>query len=116
MSPIDKLKTFLESEPAVLLCVIFGSVAKERATANSDVDVAIAGKDAFSSDYLADLNIRLSDRLGRDVDIIDLRTQSGVILQEGLCSGKILINKAPDIYAYLMRLDSETFPSMTIKR
>lgn len=103
MRLVDKLKSFFESETSVLFCSVCGSVGKERETANSDSDVAIAGQEALSSDCLAGLNVRLSDRMGRDADVIDLRAKSGVILQEVLRSGKVLINKSPDIYAYLIR-------------
>lgn len=93
----------VSKEPDVELCILYGSLAKGNATTSSDVDIAIAGKKVFPKSFLCDLNIRMSELTGKEVDIIDLTTKSGVILQQALCTGKVLINKSPDIYASLIK-------------
>ena len=50
-----------------------------------------------------DLQIALSRGLNYELDLIDLQAVSGIILKEGLCSGRIVVNKAPSIYAHLMK-------------
>lgn len=55
------------------------------------------------TEKLAELSLKLSDACHREVDLIDLQANSGVILQQVLCEGKIILKKSVELYAALIR-------------
>lgn len=93
----------LQDFPEVLFCSIYGSMAGERWRKDSDLDVAIAGDRPMPTEKLAELSLKLSDACHREVDLIDLQANSGVILQQVLCEGKIILKKSVELYAALIR-------------
>ena len=105
--PIDiiakKTREVLDNFPDVFFATIFGSAVHDRLTPSSDVDIAVAGKRSLSYEERVGLQIALSHGLNYEVDLIDLQAVSGLILKEVLCSGKVVLNKVPAIYAQLMK-------------
>jgi len=61
-----------ETKPEVEVCLLFGSAAKGKSGANSDIDIAICGDKAFTHDYLAELQVAIAERLGTEVDLLDM--------------------------------------------
>ena len=101
---MDKLISVVFTDfPQVLFAILFGSAAKGRLTAQSDVDIAVAANKVLSVESRCDLAVALSCALGREVDLIDLQAVSGPILEQALCSGRILKNNDHDLYAGLMK-------------
>ena len=70
------------------LAVVFGSVARGKARADSDLDVAVR--------YAKPLDVRqklavieaLADLTGRTIDLIDFRTAGPIVARQALTSGK----------------------------
>ena len=56
----------------VQLAVLFGSVAKETANSDSDLDIAVLADHKLSSDEKIQLIQGLAEKIGRPIDLIDL--------------------------------------------
>ena len=56
----------------IQLAVLFGSVAKETANSDSDLDIAVLADHKLSSDEKIQLIQGLAEKIGRPVDLIDL--------------------------------------------
>ena len=80
-----------------LLVFLFGSFAKECATDESDVDVAIMFEKLPDFYETSNLEDQLSSHIGRDVDILVLNTASPVIRVQVLKYG-LLIRKDEKVY------------------
>ena len=93
----------LNGEQEIKLCILYGSAASGRLRKESDIDIAIAGDVQFSRDYLVDLQLALSRRLGYEVDIVDIKNLEGLILSEILRKGKVLIKKDTGLYAEFIK-------------
>ncbi len=112
----------LVSYPEIVFAVLYGTAAKGALNARSDVDIAVAADmlptdtergssletprgqgNTLSPEYKVNLLLALEKRVGRSVDLLDLRTVYGVILTEVLTKGTIIINKKPEVYAGLMK-------------
>jgi predicted nucleotidyltransferase len=86
---ISTLTEALRTERNVRLAVLFGSIARGRAGQDSDVDVLVS----LAEDrplYLSHLAVRLTQALGRDVDVVSLKhvlthdpALLGAILRDG---------------------------------
>ena len=104
MKILYDLKNKLLINNEIEFAIVFGSILdKKKFNKNSDIDIAIAGKNNFTSSYILNLNIDLTSYFNYEFDIIDLNNNSGVILQQALCNGKILVNKTPVLYAQLIK-------------
>lgn len=83
------LREALASSTGIDVALLYGSTARGTATASSDVDVAVVAR---GTDLL-DLGARLTLRLGREVDLLDLDrapipvleriVREGVVVHEG---------------------------------
>ncbi len=85
--PIDmQLKEVLEHFPKISLAILFGSVALGSQRADSDLDIAVAAKQALTEHEKIALVGALAYSTGRPIDLIDLRVVSQPLL------GKIVLN------------------------
>ena len=100
---IEKIQTTLEGFPEIIFGNVFGSYASGKPTVNSDVDLSVAAYNKLSFTMLQELRQRLNDCLDRDIDLVDLNVVSGLILKEALTTGKVIINKDPELYSALMK-------------
>jgi predicted nucleotidyltransferase len=98
------LKTALPSLQAVYL---FGSQASEEATETSDVDVAVLLPAPLAAEQRWRLASELADRLGRDVDLIDLRQASTVLQHQVVVEGKRLWSHGLDSDEFELMVQSE---------
>ncbi len=82
---------------------MFGSLAAGRATSDSDLDLGVA------ADHLLDIELKtvlieeLAQRLGRPLDLVDLQTARGVILQQVLAKGTLIYCTDRLLYATIIR-------------
>ena len=58
--------------PDIILAVLFGSVAKGRQRADSDLDIAVAANHILTAQEKMALIAALAQRTGRAIDLIDL--------------------------------------------
>ena len=98
-----KISTVLMEFPQIVFAALFGSAAKGRLTEQSDVDIAVAARERLSVETRGELAVALSSALGREVDLVDFQTVSGLILEQALCTGKIVKNADHELYARLMK-------------
>ncbi len=80
----------LDNYAEVKLAILFGSLAQGTATADSDLDLAVLAEKPLSTEMQVQLIGDLADRLGRPVDLIDLRTVGEPLLGEVLKGRRIL--------------------------
>jgi len=98
-----KLRSLLETKPEVEVCLLFGSAAEDKLAVNSDIDVAICGHEAFTHETLAELQVTIAERLGTEVDLLDMARLSGIILRQVITTGKKILNKNPDLLAHYIK-------------
>ena len=72
-------------------------------TAHSDVDIAVAAEQKLPAETRSRLAAALSDRLGREVDLIDLQDVAGLILEQALCHSKVVKNADHLLYVRLLK-------------
>lgn len=99
---INKIESVLAKFPEIVFCSVYGSYAHGKPNKLSDVDIAFAGKSMNSEKFL-ELKKLLAIVLEKDIDLIDLNRCSGLILKEALCTGKIILNRQPALYADLIK-------------
>lgn len=71
-----QLKEVLAQFPKIILALLFGSVALGRQRADSDLDIAVAAKDALTAHEKIALICALADCTGRPIVLIDLKVVS----------------------------------------
>lgn len=87
--PIDaQIKEVFAHFPQIVLAVVFGSVASGRQRADSDLDIAVAAKQSLTADEKIALVDALAGRIGRPIDLIDLRLVSEPLLGQILRHGR----------------------------
>jgi predicted nucleotidyltransferase len=93
-SLLGRLRDALRTEPNVRLAVLFGSFATGDDSERSDIDLLVALRDP-SAAALAGVAGRLSDRLGRDVQLVRVQEseQSPVLMADVLGHGRVLVDR-----------------------
>ena len=86
-----QLTDVLARFPQIALAVIFGSVASGHPRANSDLDIAVAAKQALTADEKIALVSALAERTGHPVDLIDLNVVSEPLLGQIVRHGRRLL-------------------------
>ncbi|MEK8088656.1 type VII toxin-antitoxin system MntA family adenylyltransferase antitoxin [Thermithiobacillus plumbiphilus] len=89
-------------QPEIGLVILFGSLARGQAHAQSDLDLAVdAGRPLTASEKM-DLINELAVRTGRPIDLVDLRAIGEPLLGQILRHGKRLLGSDTQ-YANLIR-------------
>lgn len=88
------LAAVLRTEPNVRLAVLFGSAARGDSNDSSDLDLLIRLERPRGL-AAAQLGLRLTERVGRDVQIVALRDaeSSPLLLEDVLRDGRVLIDR-----------------------
>ena len=86
-----QLTDVLAHFPQITIAVIFGSVASGYARANSDLDIAVAAKQALTADEKIALVSALAERTGRPVDLVDLHGVPEPLLGQIVRHGRRLL-------------------------
>jgi predicted nucleotidyltransferase len=91
---ISLLRAALRTESNVRFALLFGSSAVGTDTPNSDVDVLVALRDT-GLHRLVDLKTKLSELLGRRVDLVvlDDAKQEPSFLAHALAEGRVLVDR-----------------------
>ena len=88
---LTAITTFLRAQlPNLLALYHFGSHAKGAADTNSDVDLAVLVDGKVDSIVLWELAQQLADKIGCDVDLVDLRAASTVMQYQIITTGQCL--------------------------
>lgn len=95
---VEKIRTNLESEPAVLFGYLFGSVAAGNAISTSDIDVAVYLINENKTNLL-DRRLALIEKLTRalqkEVDVLVLNTASPFLKYAVLKEGALVFEREP---------------------
>jgi predicted nucleotidyltransferase len=103
MSEIDRLRNALEDFDEIRIAIAFGSVGQGRATASSDLDIAVLCKKEISCDLRASLITILARATGRPIDLVDLGRAGEPLLGEILTTGRRILSRDDAAYAELLR-------------
>jgi predicted nucleotidyltransferase len=91
------LVDYLVTQPEVVAAYLFGSLAEERATLHSDVDIAVLLADASDPLATGDCQLRLMGSLepfiDRDVDVVILNTAPPILQHQVLRNGRLLYER-----------------------
>ncbi len=98
----ERVAHLLKTFPEVRLATLFGSAVRGRLTAQSDLDIAVAADRKLSVEQRVRLAHSLAAALGREIDLIDLQDVSGLILEQALCRGEVILNEDTQLYARLL--------------
>lgn len=85
------LARLLAARPEVRLAILFGSRATDRATAASDIDLAVATDQVMDARAKIDLIEAIADVFGLPVDLVDLRRVGEPLLGRILRHGRRLV-------------------------
>lgn len=97
------IRRVLEEYPQIQFATLFGSAACGQMTDQSDIDIAVAAQTALSLDVRIELADRLTQALHREIDLIDLQSVSGTILEQSLVYGRLILKKDAGLYAELIK-------------
>lgn len=81
----------LASFPALVLAFVFGSVARGRQRADSDLDIAVAANQILTAAEKMDIIAALAAQTGRPVDLVDLKTVAEPLLGQIVRHGRRLL-------------------------
>jgi predicted nucleotidyltransferase len=85
------LKDVLAGFPTLVLALVFGSLAQGRQRPDSDLDIAVAARQALTATEKMALIEALAERTGRPVDLIDLTVATEPLLGQILRHGRRLL-------------------------
>ena len=87
----DQLLDVLAGFPALVLAVLFGSIALGRQRSDSDLDIAVAAHRALTAAEKIALIEALAERTGRPIDLVDLKVVAGPLLGQIVRHGRRLL-------------------------
>ncbi len=99
---INKILSVLTAYPNLAVAILYGSWAAGRQRPQSDVDLAVALTVPFTWAEQLSLRERLEAQLGRSVDLVDLQEAHGVLLNEILSKGVMVIKSNDVAYARIL--------------
>ncbi|HWF61024.1 MAG TPA: nucleotidyltransferase domain-containing protein [Nitrospira sp.] len=103
ISDLDrKIESVMARYPSVVLAILFGSMAKNRARNDSDLDIAIASSTPLTPQTHIAIIEDLALAIGRPVDLIDLDRTHNPLLQQILTKGRRVLCHDRTRYAELL--------------
>jgi predicted nucleotidyltransferase len=85
------LKDVLTQFPALVLALVFGSVAQGRERADSELDIAVAARQPLTPVERMNIIAALAEQTGRPVDLIDLYGVAEPLLGQIVRHGRRLL-------------------------
>lgn len=86
-----QLRDVLTHFPALVLAIMFGSVAQGRQRADSDLDIAVAADHPLTAAEKIAMTQALAEKTGRPIDLIDLATVTEPLLGQIVQHGRRLL-------------------------
>ncbi|MEK7691324.1 MAG: nucleotidyltransferase domain-containing protein [Bdellovibrionota bacterium] len=94
---------YLESLTELQLAIVYGSFGANRENPSSDLDLAVAFAKPLSVEERVDLAAQVAQAVGREVDLVDLKAAHGLILEEVLTKGQMVIKRDSRLHAELIK-------------
>lgn len=85
-----QIRDVLAHFPQITIALVFGSAASGRQHADSDLDIAVAAKQALTADEKMAMVGALAEQTGRPVDLVDLKVVSEPLLGQIVRHGRRL--------------------------
>ncbi|MFZ1640548.1 MAG: nucleotidyltransferase domain-containing protein [Candidatus Contendobacter sp.] len=86
----ERIRRVLEKHPQIVLAVLFGSLARNAAGIDSDLDLAVSADRPLDADEKMQLIMDLAEASGRPVDLVDLLTVGEPLLGQIIAGGRRL--------------------------
>lgn len=102
---IDKIIAGFQDKPDIAALYLFGSAAKEKSHAKSDLDVAVMFSGYRAEDQGLDFLGYIADMEGltsRKVDLVCFNTADPLLRHQILKFGKLIMDRAPETRVKLM--------------
>jgi predicted nucleotidyltransferase len=111
----DLGRAVADTLPDVMAVYLFGSFATDAVNASSDIDLAVLAAAPVLAEQLARARELLSERLRRDIDLLDLGRASTVMCAQVVSTGRLLLDTDPSsreqfeatVYSAYARLNEE---------
>jgi predicted nucleotidyltransferase len=87
----NTIRDTLSEIPGIRLAILFGSVADNRETANSDIDLAVLMDTRINANQIIQIIEALASATGRAIDLIDLRTVGQPLLGQIITNGERIV-------------------------
>ena len=106
----EDLTQWLQSQPDLRLAILFGSLARGTARADSDIDIAVLAKRPLDAERKMALIEGIANLTGRPVDLVDL-ARIGEPLRGEVLKGQRLFGSDADFAEQVLRhiYDNEDF-------
>ncbi len=98
----SRVLSVLAEHDYIKIAILFGSHAQATEGSHSDLDLAVAADHPLTVDEKMKLMGDLTSATNHMIDLVDLQSVTGVILQQALCEGRILVKKNTLLYAGLI--------------
>jgi predicted nucleotidyltransferase len=92
------IAAYLAAQDDLRLGIVFGSVARQRATARSDLDLAVLADRPLAAERRMALIGELARLTGRAVDLVDLATAGIPVARSALLTGRVLLQRDAATY------------------
>ncbi|MBS4096871.1 MAG: nucleotidyltransferase domain-containing protein [Sulfuricella sp.] len=86
-----RIRRVLSRHPVIRLAVLFGSLARNTARRDSDLDIAVGADIPFHPQEKIQLIEELAEAIGRPVDLVDIFAVGEPLLGEIITSGKKIL-------------------------
>ena len=100
------IRQVLNRHPQILLAVLFGSLAKNTAGVESDLDLAVSADRPLETNDKMQLIEELANLTGRPVDLVDLSTVGEPLLGQIIVGGRRILG---DDTRYALLLSKHLF-------
>lgn len=84
----ERIRQILKKYPRIRLVVLFGSLAKNAARIDSDIDLAVSADRPLDANEKMQLIMDLAEITGRPVDLVDLFTLGEPLLGQIIANGR----------------------------
>jgi predicted nucleotidyltransferase len=99
----QQIEQQLSRHPQIKLGILFGSISRGQAKPDSDLDLAVAADRPLEAGEKQTLIEELAQLSSRPIDLVDLQSTGGLLLQEVLTKGKRIYKTDNRLYAELIK-------------
>lgn len=94
---------FLNEQSDIKLAWVFGSYAQNKQKPESDLDIAVAGQGPLSLEMRVELTNEISRRVSKEVDLVDLQAERGIISSQVLTRGILIVKRDTLLLALMIQ-------------
>ena len=95
------IRQVLKKHPQIILAVLFGSLARDTAGIDSDIDLAVSAGKPLDVNEKMQLIMDLAESIGRPVDLVDFMTVGEPLLGQIIKGGRKVLGD-DSLYALML--------------